>query len=103
MIPGFDAAMPGMEIGQKKTIHIPAAEAYGPRAEEMVISFPMTQVPAELKPQLYVGMQLSLTNAEGMPLHVMVVEIGEESVTLDANHFLAGKDLVFDIELVSIA
>lgn len=102
MISGFDAAMPGMEVGQKKTVHIPAEEAYGPRREEMVISFPIDQVPPELKPQLVAGMQLSLSSPDGMPFEVIVTHIGDEAVTLDANHFLAGKDLVFDIELVSI-
>lgn len=103
MIRGFDAAMPGMEIGQKKTVHILAEDAYGPRREEMVISFPIDQVPPEMKPQLVTGMQLSLSSPDGMPFEVVVTHISDDAITLDANNFLAGKDLVFDIELVSIS
>lgn len=102
MIKGFDAALPGMEIGQKKTINIAAEDAYGPRAEEMVIQFPMEQVPAEMKPQLQIGMQLTLSSADGRPFQVVVVDMNDQVVVLDANHFLAGKDLIFDIELVAI-
>lgn len=100
MIAGFDAAMPGMKVGEKKTVQIAADQAYGERDENAIIEFPMSNVPADMK--LEVGMQLVLSNAEGMPVQVVVTELKEEAVILDANHFLAGKDLVFDIELVSI-
>lgn len=100
MIKGFDAAMPGMAVGEKKTINIPAEEAYGERSEEAVIPFPKENIPADMK--LEPGMQLNLTNQEGQPVPVIVMEVQENVVLLDANHFLAGEALVFDIELVEI-
>jgi FKBP-type peptidyl-prolyl cis-trans isomerases 2 len=101
VIPGFDAGVTGMAVGEKKTINIPFLEAYGPVREEMVIEFPKTNFPAELNPE--VGMQLSMSNASGQQFPVVVKEIKEEVVVLDANHPLAGKDLIFDLELVEIA
>jgi peptidylprolyl isomerase len=100
MIKGFDAAMPGMTIGEKKTINIPAAYAYGERSEEAIIEFPKENVPADMK--LEPGMTLTLSNQMGQPVPVVVVELKENVIVLDANHFLAGKELIFDIELVSI-
>lgn len=100
MIKGFDAAIPGMVIGDKKTINIPAAEAYGERSEEAIIDFPKSNVPADM--QIEAGMQLTLSNQYGQPVPVVVVEVKEDVIILDANHFLAGKELIFDIELVSI-
>jgi peptidylprolyl isomerase len=100
MIKGFDAAMPGMTIGEKKTINIPAADAYGERSEEAIIEFPKENVPADMK--LEPGMTLTLSNQMGQPVPVVVVELKENVIVLDANHFLAGKELIFDIELVSI-
>jgi FKBP-type peptidyl-prolyl cis-trans isomerase 2 len=100
MIKGFDAAMPGMALGEKKTINIPAADAYGERTEEAIIQFPKENVPADMK--LEAGMQLTLSNQAGQPIPVVVVEVQEEVIVLDANHFLAGKELIFDIELVEI-
>jgi peptidylprolyl isomerase len=100
MIKGFDAAVPGMTIGDKKTITIPAAEAYGESNPEAIIQFPKTNVPADMV--LEPGMPLTLTDQNGHPVNVVVVEVQEDVIVLDANHELAGKDLVFDIELVSI-
>jgi peptidylprolyl isomerase len=100
MIKGFDAAIPGMQLGEKKTINIASDDAYGPRIDEAVISYPMSNVPEEMKLEL--GMSLSLSTADGRPFQVVVTEILEDIVVLDANHMLAGKDLVFDIELVEI-
>jgi peptidylprolyl isomerase len=100
MIKGFDATIPGMIVGDKKTINIPAAEAYGERSDEAVIPFPKQNVPADMK--LEPGMQLTLSNQQGQPVPVVVLEVMEDVVMLDANHFLAGKELIFDIELVEI-
>ena len=100
MIKGFDAAMPGMAIGDKKTVTIVAAEAYGETNPEAIIQFPKTNVPADMV--LEPGMPLTLTDQNGHPVQVLVVEVQEDIIVLDANHELAGKDLVFDIELVSI-
>jgi len=100
MIKGFDAALPGMEVGDKKTVNIPAAEAYGEKDPGAVIPFPKENVPEDMK--LEPGMQLTLTNQEGQPFPVVVTEIQDDVIILDANHFLAGEELVFDIELVEI-
>ena len=100
MIKGFDAAMPGMEVGDKKTVNIPAADGYGAKDPTAVIPFPKENVPADMK--LEPGMQLTLTNQEGQPFPVVVTEVQDDVIILDANHFLAGEELVFDIELVEI-
>lgn len=100
MISGFDAALPGMLKGDKKTINIPPAEGYGERSDEAIIEFPKEHVPEDMK--LEPGMGLTLTNQQGQPVPVVVVEVKEEVIILDANHFLAGQELVFDIELVEI-
>ncbi|HOZ79240.1 MAG TPA: peptidylprolyl isomerase [Ferruginibacter sp.] len=101
MIKGFDAAMPGMSVGDKKTINIPAADGYGEKDPSAVIEFPKENVPAEMK--LEIGMQLTLSDPNGNPFPVVVTEMREDVVVLDANHFLAGEELVFDIELVEIS
>jgi len=101
MIAGFDAAMPGMTIGEKKTINIAPEDAYGPRSEEAIIEFPKENVPADMV--LEPGMPLTLSNQAGQPVPVIVVEVKDDVIILDANHFLAGQELVFDIELVEIA
>jgi FKBP-type peptidyl-prolyl cis-trans isomerase 2 len=101
VIPGFDDGVTGMAIGEKKTIHIPADEAYGQKQEEMIMEFPRAQFPAEMEPE--VGMQLQMNNGAGQNFPVVIVEVKDEVVILDANHPLAGKDLTFDLELVEIA
>jgi peptidylprolyl isomerase len=100
MIKGFDAAMPGMEIGEKKTINILPEDGYGEKSEDAIIEFPKENVPGDMK--LEPGMPLTLSNQEGHPVPVIVVEVRDEVIILDANHFLAGQELVFDIELVEI-
>jgi len=100
MIKGFDAAVDGMAIGDKVTAEIPAAEAYGEAREDLIFDFPKSNFPEDMKPE--VGQQLAMSQPNGQQVPVKVKEIKEESVVIDANHDLAGKDLVFDIELVSI-
>ena len=100
VIKGFDEGVTGMTVGDKKTISIPVDEAYGPRQEEMVIEFPITNFPPDIKPE--VGMTLQMHGENGEELPVVITAISEESVTLDANHPLAGQELVFDLELVDI-
>ncbi|MEO7444544.1 MAG: peptidylprolyl isomerase [Ferruginibacter sp.] len=100
MIKGFDAAMPGMEVGEKKTINIAPVDAYGEKSDEAIIPFPKENVPAEMK--LEPGMKLNLTNQQGQPVPVIVKEVKDDIIMLDANHSLAGEELVFDIELVEI-
>lgn len=100
MIKGFDAALPGMVVGDKKTINIPAEEGYGERSDEAIIPFPKENVPEDMK--LEPGMTLTLSNQQGQPIPVVVIEVKEDVVVLDANHFLAGEELIFDIELIEI-
>lgn len=100
MIKGFDEAIPGMAVGDKKTINISPEDAYGPKNESAIIEFPKANIPADIK--LEPGMKLQLQNAEGHPVPVVVHEIKDDVVILDANHELAGKELVFDIELMEI-
>ena len=100
MIAGFDAALPGMKVGEKKTINIEAKDGYGETDETAIIEFPKENVPADMK--LEIGQQLTLSDEQGQPFPVVVKEVKDELVILDANHFLAGKELIFDIELVEI-
>ncbi|MFT6169083.1 MAG: FKBP-type peptidyl-prolyl cis-trans isomerase 2 [Celeribacter sp.] len=101
VIVGMDKEMVGMTVGEKKTITAVAEEAYGPRQDDAQQDVPREMIPAEIP--LEVGMQLQMQSPEGQVIPVSVVSVGEEVVTLDANHMLAGKDLTFDIELVEIA
>ncbi len=101
VIPGFDEGVTGMAVGEKKTINIPFDEAYGPRNPEMVIEMPKERFPADM--ELEVGMPLGMSDQNGQQFQVTIVEIKEEVVMLDANHPLAGQDLIFDLELVEIA
>jgi len=100
VIKGFDDGVTGMEIGQKKTINIPVNEAYGEKNPEMLIEMPKDRFPADM--ELEVGMPLMMSNGEGQNFQVIIHEIQDESVILDANHPLAGQDLIFDLELVDI-
>ncbi|MFN3667485.1 MAG: peptidylprolyl isomerase [Sediminibacterium sp.] len=100
VIPGFDEGVTGMAIGEKKTIHIPADQAYGPKQEEMIMEFPRDRFPEDMVPE--VGMQLNMSNGSGQNFPVTIAEVREVVVVLDANHPLAGEDLIFDLELVAI-
>jgi peptidylprolyl isomerase len=100
VIAGFDNGVVGMIVGDKKTVHIAVDEAYGPKNPDMIIEFPKEQVPADMP--MEVGMRLNLNNSQGQVVPVVITEIQEAAILLDANHPLAGEDLVFDIELVEI-
>ncbi|KUK43810.1 MAG: peptidylprolyl isomerase [Methanothrix sp.] len=100
VIPGFEEAALGMSPGEKKTVNIPAEEAYGPRREEMVMEVARSSMPPEIEPE--VGQILQVGSSQDQMLQVVVTEVTEESVVLDANHPLAGMDLVFEIELLEI-
>ncbi len=100
IIPGLDAALPGMEIGEKKRVEIDCVDAYGPINPGMRQQIPREGIPDAI--QLEPGTQLQMQTPDGQALPVTVVEVDEATVTLDANHPLAGQDLVFDIEIVSI-
>lgn len=100
VIVGMDKEMAGMTVGEKKTILAVAEEAYGPRQDDAQQDVPREMIPAEIP--LEVGLQLQMQSPQGQIIPVSVVAISEETVTLDANHRLAGEDLTFDIELVEI-
>jgi len=100
VIRGFDEGVKGMSTGDKKTITIPFAEAYGPEDPNMIIEFPKDRLPSDLTPE--VGMQLTMNNADGQQFHVVITGVTDQNIVLNANHPLAGKDLVFDLELVEI-
>lgn len=100
VIPGFEKAVDGMSVGEEKSVTITSDEAYGPRREQMVQELPKTALPPDLEPET--GMELQAQGQDGQPIHLTVTEVGDETITVDANHPLAGKDLQFDIELVAI-
>ena len=100
IIVGLDNALPGMIVGQKKLVQIPCNLAYGASNPDMKQTVPREGIPEDIP--LEVGLKLHMQTPSGQPLPVTVVELDEAIVTFDANHDLAGKDLTFDIEIVSI-
>jgi FKBP-type peptidyl-prolyl cis-trans isomerase 2 len=101
VIEGFDSGITGMTIGEKKTIEIPVDKAYGPVNPEMIINFKREQLPPDLDPEI--GQQLQMQAPEGQTMVVTVIDKNETEIKLDGNHDLAGKDLIFDLELVEIS
>jgi len=100
VIPGFDKGVIGLEVGASKTVHIPVEEAYGERIEEMVAQVPRGDLPPEIKPEI--GAQLEVTQEDGQIFQVLVTDMNDETITIDANHPLAGQALNFDLRLVEI-
>jgi peptidylprolyl isomerase len=100
MIAGFDAGVVGMQVGEKKTIQIDPEHGYGHKDPNAMVEFPSSNVPEGMKVE--VGMKLNLQDQYGQPVPVVVTEVREDVIIMDANHFLAGQDLVFDVELVEI-
>ncbi len=100
VIAGFDTGVQGMAVGEKKTVSIPADDAYGQKQEDLLMEFPLDRFPPEMKPEI--GMQLNMSNGAGQNFPVVIKEVREDSVLLDANHPLAGEELTFDLELVEI-
>jgi len=100
VIPGFEKAIVGMKVGEKKTVTIPASEAYGPHRDELVVEVPREKIPRDMIPE--VGQQLQSKADNGSTIVATITKVSETTVTLDANHPLAGKDLTFEIELVKI-
>jgi len=100
VIKGFDDGVTGMMVGDKKTVNIPFDEAYGPRNPDMIIEMPKERFPKDM--ELEVGMPLGMSDGQGQQFQVVVMEIKDVVVLLDANHPLAGQDLTFDLELVEI-
>ena len=100
VIAGFDNGVTGMFIGEKKTVNIPVGEAYGEKQEDMFMEFPMDRFPEDMKPEI--GMTLNMSSQDGQSFPVIIREVLEGKVVLDANHPLAGEELIFDLELVEI-
>lgn len=100
MIAGFDAGVVGMAVGEKKTIQIDPDHGYGQKDPSAIIEFPSSNIPEGMTVE--VGMKLNLQNQYGQPVPVVVMEVREEVIIMDANHFLAGKDLTFEVEIVEI-
>lgn len=101
LIPGFEQALIGMAPGESKTERIPAEQAYGPHIDEMVVEVDREYMPANFEPEI--GQQMQVRQADGEIIPVIIVEVNDSSVTLDANHPLAGQDLIFEIQLLEIA
>ena len=101
IIPGFEDSVMGMVVGDEKTVLISSDKAYGPRMEDMVLEVGRDQFPPNVDPQL--GQQLQMRQPDDRAVVVTVTNVTDDSVTLDANHPLAGQDLTFEIELVEIA
>ena len=99
VIPGFEKAVLGREIGERVVTNIPASQAYGERQPGLLFPVPIERIPANIKPEI--GMHLHVGTDQG-ELEVVVCEINEKNIILDANHPMAGKDLTFDIEIVAI-
>ncbi len=100
VIAGFDKAVEGMAVGDNKSVKIEAEDAYGEHHEQLIQEVPRSALPEEIQPEI--GMQLQSQSPEGQIMQLTVTEVADESITVDANHPLAGKALNFDIELVKI-
>ncbi len=101
VIPGFEEAIVGMAPGESKTATIPPEQAYGPRRDELAIAVEKEQIPTDLAVE--VGQQLQISQNNGQVIPVIVTDVSDSQVTLDANHPLAGQQLTFDIELVEVS
>ncbi|WP_461533552.1 FKBP-type peptidyl-prolyl cis-trans isomerase [Sinomicrobium sp.] len=100
LIPGFEKGLVDMEVNEKKTITIPKEEAYGEVRQELFHQIKREELPAEISPE--VGMGLVASNPDGTEYQLRVAEVAEDHVVLDGNHPLAGQDLTFELELLEI-
>lgn len=101
LIPGFENAVDGMEVGEATTVNIPTDEAYGERRDDLEIDISKSELPTDVEPKE--GMQLQMRQKQNdQTIPVRITNVEDEKVTVDANHPLAGKDLTFDIEVVDI-
>ncbi|HEC15410.1 MAG TPA: peptidylprolyl isomerase [Sedimenticola sp.] len=101
VIPGFERGLEGMSVGEKKTIHIPAEEAYGEHRPQLVQQVDRAEIPEEI--ELAVGLQLQASSPDGQTHILTVTEVNDDSITVDGNHPMAGKALNFELDLVEIA
>lgn len=102
VIPGFDAAVLGMTVGEVKTVRIPCAEAYGPLRPDEIYTMPRSELPDDFEPKVGATLMLDDDGEMGEPRQVILMDFDDESVTLDGNHPLVGRDLNFVLELVAI-
>lgn len=100
LIPGFENGLIDMKLNEKKTINIPKEEAYGEPREELIQEVEKSQLPPEIAPE--VGMGLVSKGPDGREMNLLVAEVKENTIVVDGNHPLAGKDLIFDLEVVEI-
>ncbi len=100
VIPGFERAIEGMTPGDSKSVDVPAGEAYGQRQDDKVVDFQRSALPPDT--DMHVGQRVQLETRDGHAVAAVVAGVSESTVTVDVNHPLAGKDLVFDLELVEI-
>ena len=101
VIPGFENGIIGMQEGDSKKITIPAEDAYGPHREDLLTTIERSQIPASI--DLQIGMILQMRSPEGGTTNVSIRDINQESVILDLNHPMAGKELIFEVNLVKVA
>ena len=100
LLGGFEEGVVGMKPGETKSLTLNPEQAFGDRREDLVLELPKNEFPQHITPS--VGLQLEVNNASGAKLMVVITEVGDDSVTLDGNHPLAGQTIVFDIELIEI-
>lgn len=100
VIPGFEKAVLDMEIGEQKSVEIPPEEAYGPRREELVVDVDRSEFPSHIEPSI--GQRLQLQQPEGSIVNLIITGMSDETITLDANHPLAGMTLFFEVEMMEI-
>jgi len=100
IIPRFERAVIGLEPGESKTVEVPADEAYGPHRDELVFVIDRSHIPVDTQPD--VGQQFQIRRPDSQPIVATVTDVTESRVKLDANHQLAGKDLIFDVQLMEI-
>lgn len=100
VIEGFEKAVNGMYVGEVKTVTIPSDEAYGPHRDDLMLVIERSNLPEDLNP--VIGQELEMKRSDGLIIPVIVTDVSEDSITVDANNTLAGKDLTFEIELVEV-
>ncbi len=100
VIEGFEKALIGMEPGETKTFTVTPEEGYGPKRPELVVEVRKEDFPEHITPEL--GQRLQLMRPDGAMIEVVITDMNEELVTLDANHPLAGETLTFEVEMVEI-
>ena len=100
LISGFEQAVIGMQVGESNTVTIPVDEAYGPRHDDLILEIKRSDLSENIDPQI--GMQLPMNQSDGSIIVVTVIDVSETTIKIDANHPLAGHDLIFDIELIEI-